>query len=162
MIVSSLLLCFLQMTSMRITKISPENCFGRKAVEGNTEAQEICVKIITHDMDSCDANTIFTDFTWAVDNRSYEVHANLLSQKCIFCTHLPLTESLKFLNTLSWNRKAKTAATSGLQPGSIGSVGCKWIVWTESAANPSATPPCDLLPGSHSCVGKGWEGHSVE
>lgn len=69
---------------------------------------------------------------------SYEVCANLPSQKCIFCTHFPLAERLKFLNPLSWNRKPKTAATSGSQPVSIGWVGCEWVVWTESAANPSA------------------------
>lgn len=50
MIVSSLLLCFLEMTRVEITKISPENYFDRKAGEGSTEAgaQEICVKTITH------------------------------------------------------------------------------------------------------------------
>lgn len=50
MIASSLHLCFLEMTSVGITKISPENPFGRKAGEGSAEAeaQEICVKIITH------------------------------------------------------------------------------------------------------------------
>lgn len=43
MIVSSLLFCFLELTSMGITKISPENPFGKKAGEGSTdtEAQEI-------------------------------------------------------------------------------------------------------------------------
>lgn len=67
------------MTSVGTTKLSPENPFGRKSGEESTEAeaQEICVKIITHIQIYCDANTIFTDFIWVVDNGYFMRHTQV-------------------------------------------------------------------------------------
>lgn len=48
MIVSFLFLCFLEMTRVEITKISPSNPFGKKERRIEAEAKEICVKVITH------------------------------------------------------------------------------------------------------------------